>query len=593
MATTIEKGVEDVLFEQGKLPQEKVSLVKLEAINTGKPVEELILDHNFVSLEDLTAARGELLGIPYINPTKKPINAEVLQLIPEPVARRYVLIPFTYEKSTGTLSVAMSDPLDLQVVEFIERKSKKKIKPYISTPQLINQAIQDKYGQSLTTEVSQALQEETAAGAVEAKEEIKDLEKVEEVIKEAPVAKIGSTLIEYAMKGRASDIHIEPLEDKTRVRYRIDGVLQERLFLPIKVHAALVSRIKILANLKIDEKRIPQDGRFTFKLGDKVVDLRISTLPTVYGEKIVMRLLPKAGHAPLLQELGLRGSALKSFENNITKPNGIVLITGPTGSGKTTTLFGALSKINSPRVNIVTLEDPVEYQIPGVNQVQINTQAGLTFASGLRSFLRQDPNIIMVGEIRDSETAGLAVQASLTGHLVFSTLHTNSAAGALPRLLDMGMETFLLASSMSAVVAQRVVRKICNDCKKEYDPADEAILDIKNVLGNLIKHKDLVKKMSEQELKDIQEMENEGKIKLYKGQGCDKCGDSGYKGRMGIFEVLLVSEKIGKLILERSPSNQIEKMSIEEGMITILQDGYMKALEGITTLEEVLRVAIE
>ena len=592
MATTTEKGVEDVLFEQGKLPQEKVSLVKLEAINTGKPVEELILDHNFVSLEDLTAARGELLGIPYINPTKKPINAEVLQLIPEPVARRYVLIPFNYDKSTGTLSVAMSDPLDLQVVEFIERKSKKKIKPYISTPQIINQSIQDKYGQSLTTEVSQALQEETA-GTVEAKEEIKDLEKVEEVIKEAPVAKIGSTLIEYAMKGRASDIHIEPLEDKTRIRYRIDGVLQERLFLPTKVHSALVSRIKILANLKIDEKRIPQDGRFTFKLGDKVVDLRISTLPTVYGEKIVMRLLPKSGHAPTLQELGMRGSALKSFESNITKPNGIILITGPTGSGKTTTLFGALSKINSPRVNIVTLEDPVEYQIPGVNQVQINTQAGLTFASGLRSFLRQDPNIIMVGEIRDSETAGLAVQASLTGHLVFSTLHTNSAAGALPRLLDMGMETFLLASSMSAVVAQRVVRKICVECKKEYDPPEEAIQDIKNVLGNLINHKDVVKKMSEQEQKDIKEMEGEGKIKLFKGQGCDKCGDSGYKGRIGIFEVLLVSEKIGKLILERAPSNQIEKMSIEEGMITILQDGYMKALEGTTTLEEVLRVAIQ
>lgn len=593
MATTTEKGVEDILFEQGKIPQEKLSLVKLEAINTGKPVEDLILDHNFVPIEDLTAARGELLGIPYENPVKKPISAEVLQLIPEPVARRYVLIPFEFNKKTGTLSVAMSDPLDLQVVEFIERKSAKKIKPFISTPQLINQAIQDKYGQSLTTEVSQALKEQESSGAVEAKEEIKDLEKVEEVIKEAPVAKIASTLVEYAMKGGASDIHIEPLEEKTRIRFRIDGVLQERLVLPSKVHDALVSRIKILSNLKIDERRIPQDGRFTFKLGDKVVDLRISTLPTVHGEKVVMRLLPKTGQAPTFQELGLRGTALKSLEKTIVNPNGIILITGPTGSGKTTTLFAALSKINSPRVNIVTLEDPVEYQIPGVNQVQINPQAGLTFASGLRSFLRQDPNIIMVGEIRDSETAGLAVQASLTGHLVFSTLHTNSAAGALPRLLDMHMETFLLASSISAVVAQRVVRKICNDCKKAYDPPKEAVEDIKKVLGDFVKDKASIKDMSQQEQKDIHDIEGDKKFKLYKGEGCDKCGDSGYKGRIGVFEVLLITDRIGKHILERAPSNVINKTAIDEGMITIIQDGYMKALEGITTLEEVIRVAVE
>lgn len=591
MATTTDKSIEDILFEQGKLPQDKLSLVKLESINTGKSVEDLILGHNFVSLEDLTAARGELLGISYVDPTVKPISGEVLQLIPEPVARRYVLIPFEYDKSTGTLSVAMADPLDLQVVEFIERKSGKKIRPFISTPALLNQAIQDKYGQSLTTEVSAALQEEE--GTVEAKEEIKDLEKVEDVIKEAPVAKIASTLIEYAMKGRASDIHVEPLEDKTRIRYRIDGVLQERLFLPTKVHDALVSRIKILSNMKIDEKRIPQDGRFSFKLGDKVVDLRVSTLPTVYGEKIVMRLLPKAGSAPTLQELGLRGTALKTFEQSIVRPNGIILITGPTGSGKTTTLFAGLSKINSARVNIVTLEDPVEYQIPGVNQVQINPQAGLTFASGLRSFLRQDPNIIMVGEVRDSETAGLAIQASLTGHLVFSTLHTNSSSGALPRLLDMGMETFLLASSISSVVGQRVVRRICPDCKKEYQPPPQVVEDFQRVLGNLIKHKETLAKMSEQEQKEIHEVEDAKKLKLFKGQGCDKCGDSGYRGRIGIFEALPITDKIGRLILERSPSNKIEEVAIEEGMVSMLQDGYLKVIEGITTIEEVIRVAIE
>lgn len=580
------KSIEDVLFEQKKITADNRSLVKLESVNTGKTPEEIIKEHNFVSSEDLIAAKGFLLGIPFFNPVSKPITSEVLSLIPEPVARRYVLIPFDLSND-GILSVAMADPLDLQVVEFVERKSGKRVKTFISSPTLINSAISDQYAQSLTTTVSAAVEE---ASPVEAKEELKDLDKVEEVIKEAPVAKIISTLLEYAIKGRASDIHIEPLEEKTRVRYRIDGVLQERVVLPKKVHEALVSRVKILSNLKIDEKRIPQDGRFGFKIGDQAVDLRISTLPTVHGEKIVMRLLPKAGSAPTLADLGLRGMGLKIFETNITRPNGIVLITGPTGSGKTTTLFAALSKINSPKVNIVTLEDPVEYQIPGVNQVQINPVAGLTFASGLRSFLRQDPNIIMVGEIRDSETAGLAIQAALTGHLVFSTLHTNSSAGALPRLLDMGAETFLLASSMNAIVAQRVVRKICDHCKEAYDPPEIVIQNLKTVLGSLVTVA-TEKKLDPTETKDMAELSGNKKFKLYKGKGCDKCGDSGYQGRVGIYEVLNITEKIGKLILERAPSNQIEKAAYEAGMVSMKQDGYLKAMEGITTIEEVLRVA--
>jgi len=580
------KSIEDILFEQKKITAENRSLVKLESVNTGKTPEDIIREHNFVSTEDLVAAKGEMIGVHFYNPNLKPISSDVLSLIPEPVARRYTLIPFELGKD-NVLSVAMADPLDLQVVEFIERKSGKRIRTFISSPALINQAIAEQYSQSLTTTVTAAVAEATP---VEAKEELKDLNKVDEVIKEAPVAKIVSTLVEYAIKGRASDIHIEPLEEKTRVRYRIDGVLQERVVLPTKVHEALVSRIKILSNLKIDEKRIPQDGRFSFKVGENAVDLRISTLPTVHGEKIVMRLLPKAGSAPTLGELGLRGMGLKIFEENITRPNGIILITGPTGSGKTTTLFAALSKINSPKVNIVTLEDPVEYQIPGVNQVQINPVAGLTFASGLRSFLRQDPNIIMVGEIRDSETAGLAIQAALTGHLVFSTLHTNSSAGALPRLLDMGAETFLLASSINAVVAQRVVRKICTDCKEEVEPTVLVVQNIKTVLGNLA-NQATEKNLSPQEVKDIQEITGEKKFKLYKGKGCDKCGDSGYRGRIGVFEVLNITEKIGRLILERAPSNEIEKTAIGDGMITMKQDGYLKALEGLTTIEEVIRVA--
>ena len=584
-----QKGIEDVLFDSGKLTKDQLSTVKMESINSGKTVDEILISRNLATKEDIAKSKGQQLGFEYVDPTAKPIPADVLSKIPEPVARRFILIPFQFEPETNILHVAMSDPLDLQVVEFVERKSAARIKPFISTPDLINQAISEQYSQSLTTQVSAALEE--VSGTIEAKEELTDLGKVEEVIKEAPVAKIVSTLLEYAIKARASDVHIEPQEDRTRVRYRIDGILQERVVLPRKVHEALVSRIKILSNLKIDEKRIPQDGRFTFKLKDNVVDLRIASLPTVNGEKIVMRLLPKASQAPTLDDLGMRGFSLKIFEENIIKPHGIILITGPTGSGKTTTLFATLSKISNPKVNVVTLEDPVEYNIPGVNQVQINPQAGLTFASGLRSFLRQDPNIIMVGEIRDGETTGLAIQASLTGHLVFSTLHTNSSAGALPRLLDMGAETFLLASTMNCVVAQRVVRNICLDCKQEFTPPPQMVEDIKGNLGNLLTDKHL--KLSDKEEKDLKSLQGKSKLKLYKGKGCDKCGDSGYKGRVAIFEVMPITDKIGRLILERSPAGKIEEQAVEDGMIKLLQDGFLKAVEGITTVEEILRVARE
>lgn len=590
MKINSEKGIEDFLFEQGKLTQDKVSLIKIESINTGRTTEELISEHNFVEKEDLIRAKAELLGIPYVNLAGKSISADVLTLIPEPVARRYILIPFEFDKANNNLSVAMADPLDLQVIEFVEKKSGTKIKPFISPPEAINAAIADQYAQNLTTEVSAALKE--AGGMVEAKEEISDLGKVEDIIREAPVAKIVSTLLEYAIKARASDIHVEPMEDKTRVRYRIDGILQERIALPRKIHEALISRIKILSDLKIDEKRIPQDGRFTFKIGKEVVDLRVSTLPVVFGEKVVMRLLPKTNAAPTMEELGLRGTALKNLEERIVKPYGIILVTGPTGSGKTTTLFSLLTKISNPKVNILTLEDPVEYQISGVNQVQINPQAGLTFATGLRSFLRQDPNVIMVGEIRDSETTSLAIQASLTGHLVFSTLHTNSAAGALPRLLDMGAETFLLTSSLSAVVAQRVLRKVCPKCKEAYESPKPVLDDIKAVLGELIYCVEDACELCLDKKCDKHEKPLD-KLKLYKGKGCNNCGNSGYVGRVGIFEVLPISDKIGNLVLKRTPAGEIEKMAVSEGMITMLQDGYLKAVEGITSIEEVLRVAKE
>jgi type IV pilus assembly protein PilB len=407
-----------------------------------------------------------------------------------------------------------------------------------------------------------------------------DLSKLSgEVIRDAPITKIVETFLGFAMKARASDIHIEPQEERTRVRYRIDGILYEKLVLPKSVHDAVISRIKILSNLKIDEKRVPQDGRFTFVSDGEEVDLRVSTLPTVHGEKVVMRLLKKNSLIPSLEDLGMRGFALKNLEKAIHVPHGIVLVTGPTGSGKTTTLYSVLHMINTPKVNIMTLEDPVEYQMQGVNQVQINPQAGLTFASGLRSFLRQDPNIIMVGEIRDTETAELAIQASLTGHLVFSTLHTNSAAGALPRIMDMGAEPFLVISSMTLVMAQRVVRRLNDPYKEEYQPPPAVVEDIKKVLGQ--SYLDWCK----------QKGKDPDQVTLYRARADRPNTEGEYKGRIGVYEVMPMNEEIGRLVLDRAPASELEKIAVKEGMLFMKHDGYFKALEGMTTIEEVLRVA--
>jgi type IV pilus assembly protein PilB len=567
MAQTAQFGIEDILFKQGLVNANQLSSIKLEAINSGKTPEQLILQHNLVTPQKMLAARAQLLGVPFITLEGKAVSTEALNYIPEAVASHYNLMPF--DKKGDKLFVAMVDPLDLQIIQFIETKSGLHVKPYLASAEDIKHAISEQYSQNLTTEVTSALKE------------VSDLQKTSEpiipeateVIHEAPVANIISHLLDYAVKAGASDIHIEPLEDKTRVRYRIDGILHEKVILPRGVHDALVSRIKILSGLKIEEKRLPQDGRFSHSADKKNFDLRISTIPTIYGEKVVIRLLPKNAVAPTMQELGLRGVALKNLEFQITRPHGVIIICGPTGSGKTTTLYSILTKLSTSKVNIQTVEDPVEYQIPGANQVQVNSQIGLTFASALRAFLRQDPNIMLVGEIRDAETADLAIQAALTGHQVFSTLHTNTAAGTLPRLLDMGMEPFLLASSINAAVGQRILRKVCTHCRTQFTPPPEVAQNIRRVLGRLITP--------------------DRPIILYKGVGCGECDHTGYSGRMGIFEVLQVSPKIMQLILERASAQAIEDASVAEGMITLKQDGYLKAVEGITTLEEVLRVAEE
>lgn len=563
------QSIAEILVAKNVLTPDQGQLVELESINTGRSQEDIILAHRFTTAEQIAPAHAQTLGVGFTNLKDSGISPEVLNFVPETVARRYRVIPFDYHKEQNQLFLAMVDPLDPQAIEFIEKKSNCKVIPYLAVSTDLEDAINLQYKRGLSAEVTQALEE------VSPSKKVLELSKIGEVIREAPIAKIVSTILDYAVRSRASDVHLEPQEGRVRVRYRIDGILYEKLALPRNIHEAVVSRIKILSGMKIDEKRIPQDGRFNFKAGDQEVDLRVSTAPTTNGEKVVMRLLRKSGGVPTLPELGLRGPALKNLEIAILKPFGIIIVCGPTGSGKTTTLYSVLSKLNMTKVNIMTLEDPVEYEIAGINQIQIHPAAGLTFATGLRSFLRQDPNIILVGEIRDQETTGLAIQAALTGHLVFSTLHTNNASGALPRLLDLGGESFLLASCMSAVVGQRICRKICSSCRESYEPPAEIAQDIKKVLGSLLPPQN----------------QQAGKAALYRGRGCEECGQIGYFGRIGIFEVLPVSEKIGRLILEHASADQIQTEAVKDGMITMKQDGYLKALEGIVTIEEVLRVA--
>ncbi len=575
----------DLLLSSGRLDADKAETLRIEAVTTGKSLTELLLAKRIVSERDLSESRAKVLNIPYFSESKISVSPELLTLISVELARNYQIIPLDLDKGTGILSLVMVKPEDLSTVDFFQKRTGYKIKSFLTSKENFDTLLSNVYSQSLSGEISGVLKrgkEQSEESGVR----LVTSETISQIIKEPKIVEIVRKILEHAIRLRASDVHIEPQENITRVRYRIDGILEEKLTLDKDYHAALVSRIKILSGMKIDEKRIPQDGRFNFSSEFGEVDLRISSLPTVNGEKIVMRLLKKSERVPTLSELGIRAKALATLEEAIHIPHGIILATGPTGSGKTTTLYSLLTMINNPKVNIVTLEDPVEYQMSGVNQVQINAQAGLTFASGLRSFLRQDPNIIMVGEIRDEETAQLAIQASLTGHLVFSTVHTNSAAGALPRLLDMGAEPFLLASSMTAAIGQRVLRKICDNCKQAYVPEQSVVDDIQKALGKLLDGW-----LKTNETQSALAKKNNTPFMLYKGAGCEKCGSAGYYGRVGIYEVLRVTEKIARSILERADAATIEKQAMEDGMIIMKQDGYLKVLEGVTTLEEVIRVA--
>lgn len=578
------KTVADVLYEKKLISPDQLSAIKFENVNTGRSIEAIIKDRGYVNNEDYAEAFGEVYGIQFITLAPGQMEPVLLDTVPLDVARKYRIVPFKLEENK--LYLAMVDPLDLQTIDFIERKTGYKVIPYITTEKTVDRVLEEQKGKELGEEITAAMEEisQTTLKIEESHAELTDA-----TIRDAPIARIVGMILETAVKSGASDVHIEPAEDACRLRYRVDGILSEKRTLPKEMADSVVARIKILSKMKIDEKRLPQDGRFKVQVGKTETDLRVSTLPTIYGEKVVIRLLKEEGTVYSFRDLGMRGLSLKRFEEMSLKPNGMILVTGPTSSGKTVTLASALSRLNTVRVNIITLEDPVEIRVPGVNQVQVNPQAGLTFTTGLRSFLRQDPNIIMVGEIRDGETAELAVQAALTGHLVLSTLHTNSASGAIPRLLDMGVEDFFLASTIIGILAQRLVRKVCDNCKQEYEASKEISDEIKTTLSELSGNASVMTKDPEI-AKLVKDFQSKKSVTLYRGKGCPKCGSTGYRGRIGIFELLLMSEKLGQATLEKSPASKIEQIAKSEGTVTLMQDGYLRALEGTTTLEEVMRV---
>jgi type IV pilus assembly protein PilB len=546
--------------------------------SAGQSLEQALLASNLLDEEGLAKARAAFFNIPYVDLRKMQIPSAVLGLIPQESMGFYNLAPF--ELNDRVLKVAIADPTNLaalEALEFLGQKQNLQVQLYLASDTSLSLVTGRK--KNLKSVVGEALKNIEKKEEVEARPIVEERESRPQVIEDAPIIKIVDVILTNAIEGNASDIHIEPSEKDVRVRYRIDGMLHTSLMLPRNVHAAIITRIKILSNLKIDESRLPQDGRFHVDVGKKAVDLRVSILPLIYGEKVVMRILDKTGAVPTLEQLGIRGQGLEWVKDNIKKTHGIFLITGPTGSGKSTTLYAILHILNTPNVNIVTLEDPVEYFMEGVNQSQVNAEIGLTFAAGLRSILRQDPNIVMVGEIRDKETAELAVHAALTGHLVFSTLHTNNSIGAMPRLIDMGIEPFLLVASVNLVLAQRLVRKVCPDCKKPTELTPIIEQEIRNGLKNV----------PASYLEGI----DTKKLQIFKGAGCEKCGHTGYVGRFGIFEVLPVVPEIQELVLSKASAHKIYELTAKTGMITMKQDGIVKVLGGETTIDEVIRVTTE
>ncbi|HEU0266398.1 MAG TPA: ATPase, T2SS/T4P/T4SS family [Candidatus Saccharimonadaceae bacterium] len=591
-----DQTVEKLLTRDGSVSVDQIATLKKAAAN-GQTLQDQVVASGLITARELTERFATYIHIPFIELDPNTIDRAVLERVPERVARQYNAVLFKIDES-GRAHLAMDDPDDVQAVNFLLKETGENTKLYLATSDNILACLEN-YRGDVNEELSEVIKTQTVQKVDNAPTQpVKEAD----IAEDSPIAQTINLLLEYAVRSNASDIHIEPREDFVQIRYRIDGVLKEVNRLPVGVENALVSRIKILANLKIDEHRVPQDGRFKIKVGGKQYALRVSTLPVTDGEKIVMRILDESNKALTLKDLGYWGHSLDVIDEAITEPDGMILVTGPTGSGKSTSLFSVLTMLNTPEVNISTVEDPVEYKIPGVNQTQTNAKAGMTFASGLRSLLRQDPNIIMVGEIRDSETADLGIQAALTGHLVFSTLHTNNAATCLPRLLDMGIEPFLIASTVKAVVGQRLVRRLCTNCRQQYTP-EKAEIDTFIRLFNLKK---------DQTFAHIHELEEQAIQQEVGGttpagtteqtittlwhaskEGCEECNHTGYKGRIGIYEVLGTSIPIQKLIMGGATSNDIQDQAITEGMTTMQTDGLVKSIRGETTIEEVLRVTKE
>lgn len=572
------------------LTPEVIDALKQEGQKSHRPLQDIAKQRELLSEEQIIKLFSNYTKIPYTEIDPGQISEECLQKIPERIARQYNAIIFQIDED-GLIHLAMEDPDDIEAISFLEKQIGTNIKIYIASKEAILGAL-EAYRGDVNEELGEVI-------SIQSESKNEEHVREEDVAEDSPIAKTVNLLLEYAIRSSASDIHIEPREEFIQIRYRIDGVLKEVNRLPKNIASALVSRVKILSNLKIDERRVPQDGRFKIKLGGKQYAFRVSTLPISNGEKIVMRILDETNEALPLDKLGYWGKSLEVINNALEEPDGMILVTGPTGSGKSTSLFSVLSRMNTPSVNISTIEDPIEYKIPGVNQTQTNAKAGMTFASGLRALLRQDPNIIMVGEIRDGETANLGVQAALTGHLVFSTLHTNNAATCLPRLLDMGIEPFLIASTVKAVVGQRLVRRLRHKTREQFTPDEEmkkSVIELFHLReGQTFKHiHELEKQAAAMGIGGDTPLSTDEKgIKFLwrnKEDDNEEGAHNGYKGRVGIYEVLGVSVPIQRMITSNATSNEIQDVAIEEGMLTMQADGLIKALRGETTIEEVLRV---
>lgn len=573
MAKREKKSLGESLVEEGIITLEQLKQAQEEEKRLGQRLRKVLVKMGLIAEEDLVAFLSTKLGLPIIELSNYLIDPKIIELVPEELARKYELIPVL--KISSRLTCAMVDPWNVFALDDVRARTDLIIEPAVATEAEIKKALDEHYGAKGTMEeVIESIDEEKL-GLKETKEV--DIKALEGIVEEPVVIKIVNLIIMKAVREGASDIHIEPEEEVLKTRFRVDGMLHEVSSPPKHLQSAIISRIKIMANLDIAERRVPQDGRFNIKMEGKEIDVRVSCMPTIYGENVVLRLLDVSTALLALKQLGFSKKVLEKYQKLILRPHGIILVTGPTGSGKTTTLYGSLDKINTVEKNIITIEDPVEYKLPGIRQIQVNPKVKLTFANGLRSILRQDPDVIMVGEIRDYETAEIAIHAALTGHLVFSTLHTNDAPGAVTRMIDMEVEPFLVSSSVVGVLAQRLVRTICSECKEKYTPTEEALRDIG----------------LEGREKRVESRGEKAKIKFYRGKGCPKCMNTGYKGRVGIFELFIVDDKIRNLIVAKAPLEEIKRQVKASGMISLKEDGIQKIKEGLTTVEEVLRVTQE